>query len=71
MNTKFAFILILVGLFVVFIVQNVTVVEITFLFWSFQVSRVLLLFLALLIGLIIGWILHSIAVHRRSNQARD
>ena len=65
MSTKFVFILILIGLFVLFIVQNVAVVEITFLFWSFQVSRVLLLFLALLIGMIIGWILHSLAAHRR------
>ena len=35
------------------------VVEIQFLFWSIQMSRSLLMFLLLAIGVIIGWFLHS------------
>lgn len=59
MNYKLVLILILAGLVVLFIIQNVAVVEIQFLFWSVQMSRSLLMFLLLAIGVIIGWFLHS------------
>ena len=62
---KFVLILILVSLLVLLIVQNVEVVKIRLLFWSFEMSRVLLLFLAVLAGLVTGWVLHGVVVHRR------
>lgn len=59
MNHKLILMLVLAGLSVLFIIQNVAVVEIQFLFWSIQMSRSLLMFLMLAIGVIIGWFLHS------------
>jgi len=43
----------------VFILQNVTVVEIRFLFWQFSVSRAIMFFILLAVGMIIGWLLHG------------
>jgi len=65
MNYKLILILILAGLILLFIIQNVAVVEIQFLFWSIQMSRSLLIFFLLAIGIIIGWFLHSYFKHRK------
>ena len=65
MNYKLVTVLTLAGLAVLFIIQNVTVVEIKFLFWSLQMSRALLMFGLLAIGVMIGWFLHSYLNHRR------
>ena len=54
MNYKLILILVLAGLSVIFIIQNVDVVEIRFLFWSIQMSRALLMFFLFAIGIIIG-----------------
>ena len=59
MDAKLIGVLILAGLVVLFIIQNVAVVEIRLLFWSIQMSRSLLMFLLLAIGMIIGWFLHA------------
>ena len=59
MNYKLILSLILAGLILLFIIQNFAVVEIQFLFWSIQMSRSLLIFLLLAIGVIIGWFLHG------------
>ena len=64
MNHKMLLILILVGLAVLFIIQNAAVVEIQFLFWATQMPRSLLMFLLLTIGVIIGWFLHGYIKHR-------
>ena len=49
-NHKMIIILVLTGLAVLFIIQNVTVVEIKFLLWSVQMSRSLLMFFLIAIG---------------------
>lgn len=64
MNTRLMFALFLSGLAVLFIIQNVAVVEIQFLLWSLQMPRSLMMFLLLAIGIIIGWFLHSHFKHR-------
>lgn len=51
---------------VIFLLQNLTVVEVQFLFWSLPMSRALFMFLFLLVGLVAGWLLHSIYHNRRS-----
>jgi uncharacterized integral membrane protein len=66
MNYKLLLSLILTALAVLFIIQNVTVVEIKFLFWSIQISCSLLMFLLLAIGIIIGWLLHEYLRYRKS-----
>lgn len=69
MNYKLVFILILTGLAVLFIIQNVTVVEIRFLFWSIEMSRALLMFLLMAIGIVIGWFSHSYFKHHTEESA--
>lgn len=64
MNQKMLLILVLVGLVVLFIIQNVAIVEIQFLFWAAHMPRSLLMFLLLAIGVIIGWFLHGYIKHR-------
>jgi uncharacterized integral membrane protein len=64
MNLKLIFSLVLTGLVILFVTQNVAVVEIRFMFWQVSMSRSLLIFLLLLIGIMVGWLLHSLFVHR-------
>jgi len=59
MSHRLIVILSLVGLVALFIIQNVAMVEIQFLFWSVQMSRSLMMILLLAIGIIIGWFLHG------------
>ena len=66
-NAKLIVILVALGLAVIFIVQNAAVVEINFLFWSLEISRSLLIFILLCIGMIAGWFLSRfIKLKRRS-----
>lgn len=66
MHLKLVVILVLAGLAVLFIIQNVAAVEIQFLVWSLQISRSLLMLLMLLIGMVIGWVLHGYLRYRNS-----
>jgi len=59
MNAKLIVGIILAGMAVLFIFQNVTPVELTFLFWTLSMSRALLMFLILSVGIILGWLLHG------------
>lgn len=59
MNYKKISILLLAGLLLLFILQNVAVIEVQFLFWSIQMSRTLLVVFLLFIGAICGWFSHS------------
>jgi lipopolysaccharide assembly protein A len=65
MNFKLILTLILAGFAVLFIVQNVVVVEFRFLFWTLSMSRSLLMFFLLAIGVTIGWLLHSYSLHQK------
>jgi uncharacterized integral membrane protein len=47
----------LIGLVVIFVLQNTRVVEVRFLFWTISMSRALMLFGTLAIGFIGGWLL--------------
>ena len=68
MNVKLLIVLILAGLLVLFIIQNVAVVEIQFLFWSASISRSLLMFIVFGVGIITGWFLKSFL---RSDKKKD
>jgi putative membrane protein len=59
MNLKLVLGIILAGMAAVFIIQNVTSVNLTFLFWTLSMSRALLMFLILSLGFILGWLLHG------------
>ena len=47
--------LVLLLLVVIFIVQNATVVEIQLLLWKISMSRSIMIFFVLAIGVVIGW----------------
>ncbi|MBU2234261.1 MAG: LapA family protein [Proteobacteria bacterium] len=66
MNIRLILVLVITGITVIFITQNVSVVEVTFLFWSISMSRALLIFFTLAIGFVLGWFLHSYFAYRRS-----
>jgi lipopolysaccharide assembly protein A len=66
MSIKLILILILASLAVIFITQNVAVVEVSFLFWSVSMSRALLIFFLLMIGFVLGWFLHGYLSYRKS-----
>lgn len=59
MNTKMVIILFLIALAAVFVVQNVEVVEVRFLFWKMVMSRALMFAFLLLIGVVTGWLLRG------------
>ena len=65
LQTKLIVTLVLVGLAVVFIVQNAAVVDIRFLFWKMSMSRALFMFFMLAVGIVTGWILHSYFLHKK------
>ena len=65
MQAKLIVSLILAGLTVLFIVQNVAVVEIQFLFWKMAMSRSLFMFVILAVGILVGWSLHGYHSYRR------
>ena len=66
MNAKLIFGMILAGLAVVFIIQNVAVMELRFLFWTLSMSGALLMFLILTAGIFLGWLLHGSFSRRKS-----
>ena len=47
----------LIGLVIIFVLQNTQGVEVQFLFWTISMSRALMLMGTLAIGLIGGWML--------------
>ena len=71
MNLKLIFSLGLTGLVILFITQNVAVVEIRFMFWQVSMSRSLLIFFLLAIGIMVGWLMHSLFVHRANKDSGE
>jgi uncharacterized integral membrane protein len=58
-------------LVVIFIFQNIEVVQINFLFWSISVSRALMVFLIFLIGILVGAILKSVHTDRKKKANKE
>jgi uncharacterized integral membrane protein len=69
MNFKIGLIAILALFVIIFLAQNIEVVKVSFLFWEVSMSRAVLLFFSLLIGFIVGWILHSFLSYRKNKRA--
>ena len=65
MNFKMILGLFLVFLIVLFTLQNTDVVTVRLLFWELLMSRAILIFLVLGIGIVLGWILRSWAYHKK------
>jgi putative membrane protein len=65
-SAKLTLSLVLIGLIVLFTLQNTQVVEVRLLFWKLSMSRVLLIFLLLVAGAALGWFAHGAYRHRGS-----
>jgi len=63
-RAKMTLSLVLLGLVVLFTLQNTQVVEVHLLFWKISMSRVLMIFLVLAVGAILGWVVNSAYRHR-------
>lgn len=57
MNARSVIGLLLIGLFIVICIQNVEEIPISFLFWSFTISKLLILILTFTIGIFIGMLI--------------
>ena len=57
----------LLGLVVVFAIQNAEELQVNFLFWTLTMRRALVLFSVLVVGIILGWALHSVSESRRED----
>ena len=57
MNTRRIVVIVLIALVIVFVVQNLQIVELQVFFWKVSMSRALMLLGTLLIGLISGLLL--------------
>lgn len=64
MHSRLIVSLVLIAAAVLFILQNIGVIEIRFLVWSVSMSRSLLLFIVLGIGVLIGWLWHGVSTWR-------
>jgi putative membrane protein len=68
MNFRITLVIILSGLALIFVAQNIDIVTVRFLFWKISMSRAILLFFSLLIGFIIGWFLNSYLSYRKDKK---
>jgi uncharacterized integral membrane protein len=74
MKIKLGISLLLAILAFIFISQNTETVKVDFLFWSTEMSLVLLVFIILAAGVIIGWVLNSylrFSRNRKQVKAQD
>ena len=66
MHFKLIISLILAGLALLFAIQNVATVEISFMIWSTSMPRAILVFIVLATGIVIGWLMQSyLLLHRK------
>jgi len=63
--------LIVAGVVALFVLQNMTVVEFRFLFWSIAVSRALMLVLVFGAGMLVGWLLYHYRLHRHADKGEN
>ncbi len=68
MSTRLTVLIVLAAFVIVFIVQNITDVEIEFLFWSLCMSRALMVIFLIAIGIVIGWVLSSSEIRRKKKE---
>ena len=62
---KFILGIIFGALVIIFMVQNVQVVDIKFLAWTMSISRALVILIVLVIGILLGWVLRSIGYRKK------
>jgi len=68
MNVKILGIIVLLGMMVIFAIQNTQTVKIQFLFWGFETSSVLTILVSFLIGVLVGWLMKWIGSGKRETE---
>ena len=71
MKPKTIILLILLALFLVFLLQNTEVVQLKFLFWKVEMSRIIFFPLTLLVGIIIGYVLTKVGKKKEKQEKRS
>lgn len=69
MKPKLGIIAVLAFLTLVFLAQNIEAVTVRFLIWNLSLSLSVLIFLVLLIGWILGWLLKSFASYQKNKKS--
>ncbi len=64
MNFRMIIIVSLIALSLIFIVQNIAVIEVHFLIWQLEMSRALMIIFLFFIGIIVGWLLRGYTLHK-------
>jgi putative membrane protein len=64
MNPKLVTAITLIVITILFVLQNAAVVELRFLIWTVAMSRALMVFLLVIIGIGIGWLLRGHVAHK-------
>lgn len=70
MNAKSIIGLILLGLFIVACLQNIEVVAMHFLFWSFDISKLLLLIIIFVVGIFVGMIIPGLFSKSKTTETK-
>lgn len=70
MRWNFLFVVFTLGIIIIFIIQNIAVVEIQFLFWSISITRSLLLLIIFAVGVFLGWLLKSFTARQKRKTAK-
>jgi len=68
MNFKITLVVMLAVLALIFVLQNIPAVSVSFLFWDISMSRAVLMFFSLLIGFVIGWFLNSYLSYKKDKK---
>ncbi len=68
MNFNITLVVMLAVLALIFVLQNIPAVSVSFLFWDISMSRAVLIFFSLLIGFVIGWFLNSYLSYRKDKK---
>lgn len=70
-NRKLFLGLALIGLIVLFTLQNTAVIELRFLFWKISMSRSLMVFFLVALGFSAGWLLSNWSSYRQRERQPD
>ena len=67
---KFIIGIIFGALVILFMVQNVQVVDIKFIAWTVSISRALMILIVFVIGILLGWVVRSMG-YRKKKRAEE
>lgn len=71
MKAKVIVVLVLIGLFLVILIQNTQVVTLRLLFWKVGMSQIILVPLTILIGFILGYLVAKATSGNHGKQERE